>query len=53
MGKIYDNVIQLIGNTPILHLNKIEEAEALDAHIYAKVESFNPGSFLRPAVDHR
>ena len=47
MGKIYDNVIQLIGNTPILHLNKIEEAEALDAHIYAKVESFNPGGSVK------
>ncbi|MEI3412667.1 MAG: hypothetical protein V8Q57_05315 [Blautia sp.] len=41
MGKIYDNVIQLIGNTPILHLNKIEKEENLEARIYAKVEGLN------------
>lgn len=47
MGKIYDNVVQLIGNTPILHLNKIEEAEKLEASIYAKLESFNPGGSVK------
>lgn len=47
MGKIYDNVVQLIGNTPILHLNKIEEVEKLPANIYAKVESFNPGGSVK------
>lgn len=47
MGKIYDNVVQLIGNTPMLHLNKIEEAEALPAKIYAKVEGLNPGGSVK------
>ena len=47
MGKIYDNVAQLIGNTPMLHLNKIEEAEALQAKIYAKVEGLNPGGSVK------
>ena len=47
MGKIYDNVIQLIGNTPILHLHKIEDEEGLEANIYAKVEGFNPGGSVK------
>lgn len=47
MGKIYDNVIQLIGNTPILHLHKMEEEEGLEANIYAKVEGFNPGGSVK------
>ena len=47
MGKIYDNVIQLIGNTPILHLNKIEKEENLEARIYAKVEGLNPGGSVK------
>ena len=28
MGKIYNSILELIGNTPMLHLNKIEAAEA-------------------------
>lgn len=47
MGKIYDNVVQLIGNTPILHLNKIEESEGLGARIYAKIEGLNPGGSVK------
>ena len=47
MGKIYDNMVQLIGNTPILHLNKMEALEELDAHIYAKLEGFNPGGSVK------
>lgn len=47
MGKIYDNVIQLIGNTPILHLHKMEEEEGVEANIYAKVEGFNPGGSVK------
>ena len=43
MGKIYENVLELIGHTPIVHLNKVEKIENSIAKIYAKVESFNPG----------
>ena len=47
MGKIYDNVLELIGNTPMLHLNRIEQAEGLQAHLYAKVEGLNPGGSVK------
>ena len=47
MGKIYDNVLELIGNTPMLHLNRIEQAEGLKAHLYAKLEGFNPGGSVK------
>ncbi len=47
MGKIYDNVLELIGNTPILHLNQIEKEEGLQANIYAKVESLNPAGSVK------
>ncbi len=47
MGRIYDNAIQLIGDTPILHLNKIAREEGIEANIYAKVESFNPGGSVK------
>jgi cysteine synthase A len=47
MGRIYDNVLELVGNTPIVHLNKIEENEKTVAKIYAKVESFNPAGSVK------
>ena len=39
--QVFDNVLQLIGNTPLIKLNKM----TADYHgkFYAKVEAFNPG----------
>ncbi|MCM5663536.1 PLP-dependent cysteine synthase family protein [Galbibacter mesophilus] len=39
--KAYDNVLDLIGNTPLLKLRKI--TQNLTGNFYAKVEAFNPG----------
>ena len=36
---IYDNILQTIGNTPVVRLNRMGPE---DVHIYVKVESFNP-----------
>ena len=37
----FESVLDLIGNTPLIKLNKV--TENLDGNFYAKVESFNPG----------
>lgn len=39
--KVYDNVLQLVGNTPLIKLNTI--TKDFDGSFYAKVEAFNPG----------
>lgn len=39
--KAYNTVLDLIGNTPLIKLNRI--AESLQGNFYAKVEAFNPG----------
>jgi cysteine synthase len=36
---IYDNILQTIGNTPIVRLNRLAPA---DREVYVKVEAFNP-----------
>ena len=36
---LYDNILETIGNTPIVKLNKIGPK---DVNIYVKIESFNP-----------
>ncbi len=39
--KALDNIIQLVGNTPLVKLNKI--VEGFQGDFYAKVEALNPG----------
>lgn len=47
MAKIYENILELIGHTPIVHLGKIERETGALASIYAKLESFNPGGSVK------
>jgi cysteine synthase len=39
---LYNNVLQTIGNTPLVRLNNIERDFQVNNEIYAKLESFNP-----------
>jgi cysteine synthase A len=39
MGRLYDNILETVGNTPVVRLNKISPA---GVNIYVKIESFNP-----------
>jgi cysteine synthase A len=41
--KRVDNVTQLIGQTPMVELNRLTRAHGLEGHIWAKIEFFNPG----------
>ena len=41
MAKVYTTALELIGNTPLLRLEKLEKKLSLNAHLYAKVEAFN------------
>jgi len=50
MGKIYQSVEELIGHTPILELTRVEAKENLTAHLYAKLESFNPAGSVKDRV---
>ena len=47
---LYDNILQTIGQTPIVRLNRVENA--LRSHLYVKLESFNPAGSVkdRPAL---
>ena len=50
MAKIYTSADQLIGRTPLLELTHIEKAEGLKAHIYGKLEYFNPAGSVKDRI---
>lgn len=48
--KIYDQITQLIGNTPLLRLNNYIKANNLEADIVAKLEYFNPAGSVKDRI---
>jgi cysteine synthase A len=48
MPRIYDDVIQTVGNTPLVRLNQVTERSV--AQVLAKCESFNPLSSVKDRI---
>lgn len=48
MAKIYNDITELIGNTPLVRLRKI--AKGIDADIIGKLESFNPCGSVKDRI---
>ena len=44
----YDNVVDIIGNTPLVKLNSV--TEGISATVLAKVEYFNPGGSVKDRI---
>ncbi|OCW57514.1 cysteine synthase A [Hoeflea olei] len=49
-GRIYQSVIDTVGNTPIVRLGKLAEAEGVKAEILAKLEFFNPIASVKDRI---
>ena len=47
MSNIHNNVSELIGNTPLVRINRLNEGSA---EVLVKVESFNPGSSVKDRI---
>lgn len=47
MAHIYNNLIDLIGHTPLLEVRNIERGESLRARVVVKIEAFNPGGSVK------
>ncbi|HEV7964641.1 MAG TPA: cystathionine beta-synthase [Actinoplanes sp.] len=46
--RYYDNVVELIGNTPLVRLRNV--TEGISATVLAKVEYFNPGGSVKDRI---
>ena len=50
MAKIAKQLTELIGNTPLLELNKYSQAKGIETPVIAKVEYFNPGGSVKDRI---
>ena len=50
MAQIAKKLTELIGNTPLLELNRFSEAKGVETPIVAKVEFFNPGGSVKDRI---
>ena len=50
MAKIAKQLTELIGNTPLLELNKFSKEKGIATPIVAKVEFFNPGGSVKDRI---
>jgi len=48
---IYNNILETIGSTPLVRLNKI--GKGLKCNLYAKCEFFNPGGSIKDRIGYR
>lgn len=47
MARIYNTITELVGNTPLVRLNKVNPTEAI---VLAKLEFFNPASSVKDRI---
>ncbi len=50
MGKVYESIDQLVGNTPIVRLKKIEKEYDLNVKLLVKLEMFNPAGSVKDRI---
>lgn len=49
-GKLYDNILDTVGDTPLVKLNKLAEEAGAVADVYAKLEFFNPLASVKDRI---
>jgi len=50
MGRIFGSIVDTVGNTPLVKLNRITKEEGCVATVAAKIESFNPASSVKDRI---
>lgn len=50
MSRVYTNLVELIGNTPLLELSGYEKKHSLKAKLIGKLEYFNPAGSVKDRI---
>jgi len=48
--KFYDNILSLIGNTPLVKINNLAKQYGIKAQMFAKMENLNPGFSVKDRI---
>ena len=49
-GRVYDSIIETIGNTPLVRLSKLAKEKGVKADLVAKLEFFNPIASVKDRI---
>src|SRR5690242_7618206 len=49
-GRVFDSIVDAIGDTPIVRLNKLPKMQGVGATILAKLEYFNPAASVKDRI---
>jgi cysteine synthase len=49
-GRVFDSIVEAIGDTPIVRLRKLPQAHGVSATILAKLEYFNPAASVKDRI---
>ena len=49
-GKIYDSIVDTIGNTPLVRLDRLAKEKGVKANLLAKLEFFNPLASVKDRI---
>jgi len=49
-GRIYDSIVDAVGDTPIVRLRRLPQAHGVNATILAKLEYFSPGTSVKDRI---
>ena len=49
-GRVYNSIIETIGDTPIVRLDKFAKEKGVVAHLLAKLEFFNPSASVKDRI---
>ncbi len=50
MANIHKNLLDLVGNTPLVEIERIANARGAESQVVAKVEYFNPGGSVKDRI---
>ena len=48
--KVYENITELVGKTPLIHLGKTERKNHTEANLFGKAEFLNPGGSVKDRI---